>query len=104
MVGVAAPGRRRWWILGVILLFVGSGVGASLAWRQRRADPLARGRAAYDRGDWDAASAAARQRLKADRNDRDAVRLLARSSARRGRGQEAMALFSRLGTAALGAE
>ncbi len=66
--GDFGPGGRAWW----------SRSG-------RTPTRSARGRAAYDRGDWEAAADLARARLKAEGGDRDGVRLLARAAARLGR-------------------
>ncbi len=51
--------------------------------------------AAYDRGAWSDAELAARADLKRRPDDREALRLLARSSARLGRDDTAIALYSR---------
>src|SRR5947209_19697671 len=88
---------RRLWIGRVVAVAaVAALAGGAWAWL-RPGDPLARGRAAYARGDWPAALDAARDRLRDRRDDRDALRLAARSSARLGRDDAARALYRRLG-------
>ena len=65
---------------------------------------VARGRQAYDRGDWEEADRLARQRLKAAANDPEGLRLLARASIQLGRDDLAMSLYQRLGESAMQAE
>jgi len=59
-------------------------------------DPLAPGRSAYERGEWEEASKSASGRLKGAPDDREALRLLARSYARAGRDPAAQRIFLRL--------
>jgi tetratricopeptide (TPR) repeat protein len=65
------------------------------AWR------LARGRAAYERGDWAESDKAAREVLKTDPKNQGALQLLARSLARSGRDERAIEVYQRLGPSAL---
>jgi tetratricopeptide (TPR) repeat protein len=65
---------------------------------------VARGREAYDRGDWEEADRLARRRLKAAAEDPEALRLLARASFQQGRDSLAMSMYERLGESALQAE
>ncbi|WP_165225403.1 tetratricopeptide repeat protein [Aquisphaera insulae] len=98
---------QRWRRIGPALALatvVVAGTGALFWRRHAAADPLARGVAAYDRGDYRHASDAARERLKSHPGDGDAVRLLARSSAREGRSDVAAGLFRRLDRGAWEAE
>src|SRR3954467_3227937 len=70
----------RWLMLAVLL---GTPALGGWAWWSRGRllpDDLARGRAAYDRGDWDLAAGLARERLKGARDDPEGLRLLARAS------------------------
>jgi tetratricopeptide (TPR) repeat protein len=57
---------------------------------------VARGRAAYDRGEWQAAADLASERLKAAKDDPDGIRLMARASIRLGRDALAASLYRRL--------
>lgn len=104
MAGDAAPHRWRGWALALLLLVFGGSLGAVAIARWSRADPLARGRAAYERGRWEVAAGIARDRLKLDRDDRESIRLLARATAREGRAEPAMHLFNRLGAGSLQSE
>jgi tetratricopeptide (TPR) repeat protein len=94
----------RWLVLFAIVGISALGGWFSWSWGRLHADPLARGRAAYDRGDWAAAADLARERLKAASGDRDGLRLMARASARLGRDDFAAALFNQLPDSALRAE
>ncbi len=67
-------------------------------------DPVAVGRSAYARGEWDEAARLADRRLKGAPTDREALRLLARSDARAGRQEAARRSFVRLGPDAWEAE
>ncbi|WP_076345734.1 tetratricopeptide repeat protein [Paludisphaera borealis] len=65
------------------------------AWR------LARGRAAYTRGEWAESVKGAREVLKKDPGNQGALVLLARSFARSGRDDQALAVYQRIDSAAL---
>ena len=66
--------------------------------------PVARGRAAYGRGDWNTAARLAQERLRIAKDDDEALRLMARASARLGRFSEAGGIYARLRTRDLEAE
>jgi tetratricopeptide (TPR) repeat protein len=92
--------RRRWGVILTLAAVFGTAAVALVLGRLTLfPGAIDRGRAAYDRGDWVRASALASSRLKEIPADREAVRLLARASARRGHGDSALALYSRLGGA-----
>ena len=91
-------GRRGRWLLGMTALVVAAVGFGTGRWRSRPApDLMARGVAAYRRGDWSAASDLARLRLKQEADDHKALRLLARGAARLGRDGSATAIYTRLG-------
>ena len=93
-------GRGRWRVFVALASVLGA--GAAGGWVVRAVlfpGLLARGAAAYDRGDWPAAADLAAARLKAAPGDRDALRLLARTAGRRQRDESARALYSRRGGA-----
>jgi tetratricopeptide (TPR) repeat protein len=90
---IGKPGR---WFFPIILVVV-SVLGSFWAGSRLFPSPGAKGRAAYQRGDWPGAFAWARARLEKNRDDPDALRLLARASARLGRDDSARALFQRVG-------
>jgi tetratricopeptide (TPR) repeat protein len=92
------PGR--WFLIFAGTIILGS-CGFWLALKFVPADPMKQGWAAYAHGDWEVAVERARERLKVAANDADALRLLARASVRLGRESSAIALFGRLGPAAL---
>ena len=94
-------GRPRRWakVLGASAVLVAVGAGLFLARSRLFPGSIDRARAAYNRQDWDGATAFALGRLKEAPGDRDALRLLARSAARGGRDESARALYSRLGGA-----
>ncbi len=87
----------------LLVALAGAAAGGWAWWMRagRPADAIAQGRAAFERGDWDDAARLARQRLKAEPQDPEALRLLARTSFHQGRNDLALALFERLGDAAL---
>src|SRR4051794_18222762 len=91
--------RRRWRVVVPALIVAGCALGLCLGWSRLFPGEVARGVAAYDRGDWTSASTLAGERLKSAANDREAVRLLARSMARLRRDKLARALYGRLGGA-----
>src|SRR5215470_7708428 len=93
--------RIRWLILAVLLGAPALGRWAWWSRGQLHPDGLARGRAAYERGDWKQAASLARERLKVAGDDPDGLRLLARASARLGRDDSAAWLYQRLGEPAL---
>jgi tetratricopeptide (TPR) repeat protein len=100
------PGRFsiRWLMLAVLL---GTPALGGWAWWSRARllpDGLARGRAAYERGDWEQAASLARERLRVAGDDPEGLRLLARASARLGRDDSAATLYQRLGESALQVE
>jgi hypothetical protein len=78
--------------------------GVSMSRARLASDPMVRGRAAYERGDWEAAAGAARQRIKATGDDPEALRLLARALTRLRRDAAALAIYDRLGGSALEVE
>jgi tetratricopeptide (TPR) repeat protein len=79
----------------VLLALVGCGVGLTVAWPRLFPDPWTKGRRAYERRDWSAASRSAREILKTQAGDPTALRLLARSSVQMGRDDPALAIYSR---------
>jgi tetratricopeptide (TPR) repeat protein len=87
-------------------LLVTPALGGWAWWARGRLvpDALARGRAAYERGDWEQAGGLARERLKVAGDDPEGLRLLARASARLARDDVAAALYKRLGEPALQVE
>ncbi len=94
----AVQGKR--WAPGVVigsvlLALVGCGIGLWVAWPRLFPDPWARGRLAYDRGDWPAAARSAREILKTREGDPVALRLLARSLVQMGRDEPALAIYGR---------
>lgn len=94
----------RWLLVPVLL---GAPAFGSWAWWSgwpRGINSLARARAAYDRGDWEAAKEFARERLKSAGDDPDAERLLARAWFRLHRDDSGAAIFGRLGPSNLEAE
>jgi tetratricopeptide (TPR) repeat protein len=94
----------RWLMLALLL---GTPALGGWAWWSRghlAPDALARGRAAYDRDDWEEAARLARERLKLARDDAEGLRLLARASVRLGRDDFASGLYQRLGESALQAD
>jgi tetratricopeptide (TPR) repeat protein len=96
-------GGRAWrWVAAAVLI----GVGLPLwwAWPRLSAGPLAKGHAAYARGDWAAAADLARARLRVAEADPEALRLLARATTRLGRDRTALAIYSRMGRRAMTAE
>ena len=92
--------RNRWLLLfaGAIILAI---CGFCLARSLLPVDPVKQGWAAYARGNWEVAVDRARERLKKAGDDADALRLLARASVRLGRDDSALAVFGRLGPAAM---
>src|SRR4051812_6798887 len=88
------PSRRSKVVRWVILAAAAAGL-MSWAWYHFARNPLAAGLAAYERRMWSEAEAAARERLKERPDDREALRLLARSLGRRGRDEEAQAIYRR---------
>jgi tetratricopeptide (TPR) repeat protein len=87
IVGISALGGWIWW-----------------SWGRLDADPLVRGRAAYERGDWAAAEDLAREQLRVASGDADGLRLMARASARLGRDDFAASLFNQFPDPTLQAE
>jgi tetratricopeptide (TPR) repeat protein len=83
----------------VALSIVAVAVAALALWRSGASRGVThsptRAGAAYDRGDWAAAERAARESLKVRPDEAVALRVLARSSARLGRDDAAIALYSR---------
>lgn len=81
----------------LILLVVGlTGLGV---WYFVPMSPLAKGQAAYKKGNYARSEAEALVAIKRDPRDKEAVRLLARSLARLGRTSQAHRLFHKLGVA-----
>ncbi len=79
------------------VLAVSLGVaGLWWAWSWLAPGPVARGVAAYDRGDWNEAARLAQQRLAVATDDRGALRLLARAAVRQGRFPDAQSIYNRL--------
>jgi tetratricopeptide (TPR) repeat protein len=95
---------RRWSAWAALAALVAAGAGLAWAWPTLFPAPLAAARAAYDRGDFEAAAAAARLRLRTASEDREALRLLARASARLKSDDTARRLYERLGIEAMAAE
>jgi tetratricopeptide (TPR) repeat protein len=89
-------GRRIGPAVAAALILTAIGVTVTWAGARWAADPLAEGRAAYERRDYRRASTLARDRLKAEPENSEAVRLLARATAREGRDKMALDLFQRL--------
>lgn len=79
-------------------------IGVILIRRSWQSDPLSAGKAAYQRGDYAAASQLARTRLQITNNDADALRLLARSALRLGDEPRAERIYKSLGDDGLGGE
>ncbi len=72
------------------------GAAAFLTWWWWPVGTLARGRAAYEAGNWKEAAELAHESLKTSRDDPEALRLRARSLARLGRNETALSLYRRL--------
>ncbi len=89
--------RVRAGILGGLFIAVVCVVwmGARMRFAQ---DPLARGKTAYSRQDWESAANLARAHLKAVPEDGEALRLLARATLRLGREQPARSIYGDLGS------
>jgi tetratricopeptide (TPR) repeat protein len=93
-------GRRRLWAAiatAAVLAVALAGAGLVRAWPALFPDALRAGYAAYDRGDWRSAEAAARRALDRRPDDVAALRLLARTAARQGRDDSAQAIYGRIG-------
>lgn len=88
-------GRGSWGLLCVALALIAAGVGLYAMWPTARSQAVVKAAAAYERGDWTGAYAAARERLKDEPNDLEAMRLLARSAARLGRDESALGIYRR---------
>jgi len=86
---------RRGAIVAALSVVAACAFGLWLAGRLRVIDPLARAARAYDEGNWATAAELARRALDNRPEDRAALRLLARSSARLGRDDTAIAIYSR---------
>lgn len=97
----AAAGLAALLILGAAALAVVAGRGG---WPAAWADPLADGRAAYERGDYESAARLARERLRAAVGDPDALRLLARCALRQGRVEVAQGIYQNLSVERMQAE
>jgi tetratricopeptide (TPR) repeat protein len=97
--------RRARTVLMALVLAVGLGAaGLWWAWSWLAPGPVARGVAAYNRGDWKEASQLAQQRLAIAKDDRGALRLLARAEVRLGRIPRARSIYNRLDPPDLEAE
>ncbi|GIW85876.1 MAG: hypothetical protein KatS3mg108_0200 [Isosphaeraceae bacterium] len=107
MATVASCAWRARAVAGLVALLV-LGVGGWAVtvggWPPRWTDPLAAGRAAYDRGDYEAAARVARERLREAAGDPDALRLLARSVLRQGRVEVAQGIYQNLSVERMQAE
>jgi Flp pilus assembly protein TadD len=102
---MGSAGRvARWGVAALVLAAAGGGLWWARPWLFP--DPLARGAAAYRRGDWAGAAEGARRALKDRPGDREGLRLLARASGRLGRHEAAQAIYNRpeLGVEALEVE
>jgi tetratricopeptide (TPR) repeat protein len=96
--------RIRWLLLALALSTPALGGWAWWVRGRTRLDELARGRAAYDVGDWEGAASLARERLRRLKDDPEGLRLLARASARLGRDDAVVSLYKRLGQETLQVE
>jgi tetratricopeptide (TPR) repeat protein len=88
----------------ILLVLIAAAALGKWGWTGLHPDPVARGEAAYARGHWKPAAAAARERLKVAPHDPRALRLLGRASARLGRDGTALESYSRLGVKTMEAE
>lgn len=92
-------------IRSVLLAATAGAIGLLYAWWHRQSDPLSQASRAYDKGQWATAAGLAREVLNSRKDDSTALRLLARSSARLGRDDAAIAIYTgRLGENAIEAE
>jgi tetratricopeptide (TPR) repeat protein len=91
--GLVTMIRRPTIIVVAIILVL---CGLWLARKRFDSDPIRQGRAAFARGNWEAAAERARERLKQSADDTAALQLLARSLARLGRDSSAIAVYNRL--------
>jgi len=78
-----------------LLAVTSSAIGVWYTWSLRSSDPLTRAVHAYDGGHWATAAELARRALNSRRDDPAALRLLARSSARLGRADAAIGIYTR---------
>jgi tetratricopeptide (TPR) repeat protein len=94
--GAATKPRHRRTVTGLLLLGVLGAMtaAATIAWGVRPPDPLASGRLAYARKDWEHSLQQARARLRTQSNDPEALRLLARSAIRLGRDELGTTIYS----------
>ena len=99
-------GKRRTRAAMAVLVLAAGLVGSGLwwGWSWLVPSPVARGVAAYDRGDWSEAARLAQERLALAQDDPRALRLLARSATRLGRFPVARSIYDRLGPRDLEAE
>jgi predicted CXXCH cytochrome family protein len=86
---------RRIVIAAVSLAISAGAIGIWYAWSLRPKGALARAAQAYNNRQWASAADLARQALKMRRDDPAALKLLARSSARLGRADIAIAIYTR---------
>ena len=102
-----ARGRPGGWLIGIVCAAVLTASGL-LFWLTatwlRPAQPLEKGREAYQHGRWRDALTQAEQQFKQDGNNYEALRLMARASARLQRDQMTTALYVRLGPEKVQAE
>jgi tetratricopeptide (TPR) repeat protein len=96
--------RVRWRLLRWVIILGGCGIGLWWGWSHYVSSPVARGTAAYRRGQWSKALELAQERLRTAKDDPDALRLLARASARLGRFPQTRSIYEFLGTRTLEAE
>jgi tetratricopeptide (TPR) repeat protein len=87
-----------------VIIVVVCGIGLCWGWYRYLSSPVARGTAAYKRGQWSKALELAQEHLRAAKDDPEALRLLARASARLGSFPWVRSTYDLLGPRALQAE
>ncbi len=89
--------KRNRVVIGILAAFVLLAAGVGMRWGPARYFPglVEQARAAYSRGDWQAASTLAGRRLKDTPEDPEALRIAARSAARQDRDQAAATIYTR---------
>src|SRR4051794_10712220 len=96
MAAVVVNLHKSVWALASVLLACALASCSCWLWIVLFPGPVARGQAAYRRGDWNTTAKLAQERLQTSRDDDQAMRLLARASARLGNISQARGIYARL--------